>query len=63
MRAKMNRPTWYSVLVLSLRTTAVCGITHIVEYKDREGRHTLPLFGIERFVERLPRLGEFVQIG
>ena len=52
-----------SVLVLSLRTTSFHDITHIVEYKDREGRHALPLFRIERFVEWLPRLGEFIQIG
>ena len=52
-----------SVLVLRLRTTPVYDITHIVEYKDRECRHALPLFGTKRFVEWLPRLGEFIQIG
>ena len=34
-----------------------------MEYKDREGGHALPLFGTKSFVERLPRLGEFIQIG
>ena len=52
-----------SVLVLRLRTTPFYSITHIVEYKDRDGPHALPLFGAKRFVEWLPRLGEFIQIG
>ena len=52
-----------SVLVLGLRTTPVYDITHIVEYKDRKSPHALPLFGTKRFVEWLPRLGEFIQIG
>jgi hypothetical protein len=52
-----------SVLVLGQRTAPVYGITHIVEYQNRDGRHALPLFGIKRFVEWLPRLGEFIQIG
>src|SRR6478752_3111178 len=51
------------VLVLRLRTAPFYGITHIVDYKDREGGHALPLFGTKRFVEWLPRLGEFIQIG
>ena len=52
-----------SVLVLRLRTTPFYGITHIVEYQDREGRHALPLLGAKRFIEWLPRLGELIQIG
>ena len=52
-----------SVLVLGLRTAPFYGITHIVEYQDRDGRHALPLFGTKRLVEWLPRLGEFIQIG
>ncbi len=51
------------VLIVRLRTAPFYGITHIVEYQDRNGRHALPLFGIKRFVEWLPRLGEFIQIG
>ena len=51
------------VVVLRPRTTPFYGITHIVEYKDREGRHALPLFGTKSFVEWLPRLCEFIQIG
>jgi hypothetical protein len=35
----------------------------IVEYKDREGCQALPLLGTKSFVEWLPRLGEFIQIG
>ena len=38
------------VLILRLRTTSFYGITHIVEYKDREGRHALPLIGTKSFV-------------
>src|SRR5207237_1935897 len=49
-----------SVLVLGLRSLPFYGITHIVEYKDRDGRHALPLFGTKRFVKWLPRLGEFL---
>jgi hypothetical protein len=52
-----------SVLVLRLRTTPFYGFTHIVEYKEREGRHVPPLFGTERLIEWLPRLGELIQIG
>jgi hypothetical protein len=52
-----------SVLILRLRTTPLYDITHIMEYKDREGSHSLPLFGAKRFVKWLPRLGEFIQIG
>ena len=51
------------VLVLGLRSAPFYGITHIVEYKDRDGRHALPLFGTKRFVQWLPRLGELIQIG
>ena len=61
--ARYQSNQFASVLVLRLRTTSFNDITHIVEYKDREGRHALPLFGIKRFVEWLPRLGEFIQIG
>ncbi len=52
-----------SVLVVRLCTPPLYDITHIVEYKDRDGSHALPLFGAKRFVEWLPRLGEFIQIG
>jgi len=52
-----------SVLVLGLRSAPFYGITHIVEYKDRDGRHAMPLFGTKRFVQWLPRLGESIQIG
>ena len=52
-----------SVIVLKLRTTPFYGFTHIVEYKDRDSRHTLPLFGTKRFIEWLPRLGELIHIG
>ena len=52
-----------SVILVELRTASVYGITHIVEYQDRDGRHALPLFGTKRFVEWLPGLGEFIQIG
>jgi hypothetical protein len=52
-----------SVLVLGLRSAPFYGITHIVEYKDCDGRHALPLFGTKRFVQWLPRLGESIQIG
>jgi len=60
-----NRIAFASVLVvLRLCCTApVCDITHIVEYKDREGRHAMPLFLAKRIVEWLPRLGELIQIG
>jgi len=51
------------VAVLELRTASFCGIAHIVDYKDREGRHTLPLLLAQRLIERLPSLGELVQIG
>ena len=39
------------------------GLTHLVEYKDCERRHALPLFFAKRIVEWLPRLGELIQIG
>ena len=52
-----------SVLVLKLRTAPVYGFTHIVEYKDRDGGHALPLFGTECIIEWLPRLGELIHIG
>jgi hypothetical protein len=51
------------VLVLKLRTPPLYDITHVVEYQGRECPHALPLFGTKRFVEWLPRLGEFIQIG
>ena len=51
------------IVLVSLRTTPFYGITHFVEYKGREGRHPLPLFGTKRLVEWPPRLGEFIQIG
>lgn len=51
-------------VVIRLRGPApFYSITHIAEYKDCDGRHALPLFGIQRFVEWLPRLDEFIQIG
>ena len=59
-------PKYGAVLVLvvrSLHPTVLRGVAHVPEDKYREGRHALPLFGIERFVERLPRLGEFIEIG
>jgi hypothetical protein len=52
-----------SVLVLRLRTTPFYDITHIVEYKDSDGRHALPLFGTKRLIEWLPRIGELIHIG
>jgi hypothetical protein len=52
-----------SVLVLRLRTTPFYDITHIVEYKDSDGRHALPLFGTKRLIEWLPRVGELIHIG
>ena len=39
-----------SVLFLGLRTAPFYGITHIVEYQDRDGRDALPLVGTKRFV-------------
>ena len=62
---KTQQPNYSaSVFVLGrLRTPPVRGITHIAEYKDGEGSHALPLFGTERLVERLPRLGELIQLG
>ena len=51
------------LVVLRLFTATIYGITHLVEYKDPEGRHALPLFLAHRIVEWLPRLGEFIQIG
>src|SRR5262245_8094937 len=53
----------YSVVVLKPCTTPFYGVAHVMEYKDREGRHALPLFWTKSFVQWLPRLGEFVQIG
>src|SRR5262249_46508038 len=52
-----------SVVVLKPCTTPFYGVAHVVEYKDCEGRHALPLFWTKSFVQWLPRLGEFVQIG
>jgi hypothetical protein len=60
--AQGSKSILLSILVLRLRTTPVYGITQIVEYKDRKGPHALPLFGTKRFVEWLPRLGEFIQV-
>jgi hypothetical protein len=52
------------LVVFRLYSTApVSDITHIAEYKDREGRHALPLFLAKRIVEWLPRIGESIQIG
>jgi hypothetical protein len=63
-RLKSTNSNYFaSVLVLRLRTTPLYDITHVVEYKGRECPHALPLFGTKRFVEWLPRLGEFIQIG
>ena len=50
------------LVILRLFTATIYGITHLVEYKDPEGRHALPLFLAHRIVERLPRLGEPIQI-
>jgi hypothetical protein len=53
-----------SVFVLSsLRSAPFHDITHVVEHKDCERSHALPLFGTERLVQRLPSLGELIQIG
>ena len=52
-----------SVVVLELRTTPVYGFAHVVKYKDRDGRHALPLFGTKCLIEWLPRLGELIHIG
>ena len=40
----------HRVVNIRLQTTSFYGISHIVEYKDREGRHALPLFGTKSFV-------------
>ena len=50
------------LVILRLFTATIYGITHLVEYKDPEGRHALPLFLAHRIVEWLPRLGEPIQI-
>ena len=50
------------LVILRLFTATIYDITHLVEYKDPEGRHALPLFLAHRIVERLPRLGEPIQI-
>ncbi len=50
-------------VVFKLCTALFYGITHVMEHKDRESRHVLSLFLIERLVEWLPRLGELIQIG
>ena len=42
--------------------TPYYGLTLIEEYKDRDGRQALP-FAPKRFIEWLPRLGEFIEIG
>src|SRR6516165_10215784 len=58
-------PKYGAVLVLvvrSLYTTVFHGVAHIAKHKDREGRHTLPLFGTKSLVEGLPRLSELIQI-
>ena len=52
-----------SVVVIELRTTPVDSFAHVVKYKDREGRHALPLFGTKCFIEWLPGLGELIHIG
>ena len=52
-----------SVVVVELRTTPVYGFAHVVKYKDRDGRHALPLFGTKCFIEWLPRIGELIHIG
>jgi hypothetical protein len=61
-RSRRGRP-YFSVVVLRLRTTPVYGFAHVVEYKDRDSRHALPLFGTKCFIEWLPRLGELIHIG
>ena len=52
-----------SIVFIGLRVAPLYGITHVVEHKDCEGGHALPLFGTKRFVEGLPSLGELIQIG
>ena len=52
-----NSNYFASVLVVGLRTAPFYGITHLVQYKNGNGRHALSLFGTERFVEWLPGLG------
>jgi hypothetical protein len=42
--AAQSRSYFASVLVVSLRTTPFYDVTHIVQDKDREGCHALPLF-------------------
>ena len=51
------------LVVIRLCTAPLYDITHLAEYKDREGRHALPLFLANRIVEWLPSLGELIQIG
>ena len=59
-----NRYLASVLIICSLdRPKPIRRITHIAEYKDCEGRHLLPLFGTKRFVQWLPRLGEFIQVG
>ena len=56
-RAEYESNYFASVLVVGLRTAPFYGITHLVQYKNGNGRHALSLFGTERFVEWLPGLG------
>ncbi len=51
------------VVLVSLCAVLFCGIAHVMQDKDREGRHPLLLFGAESLIERLPGVGELLQVG
>src|SRR5215831_11555991 len=51
------------VVVLSLRPTLFDGLAHIMQDKEREGRHALLLFRTESRIEWLPGCCEPLQVG
>lgn len=51
------------LVVVRQRMTLVYGITYVPKNKDGKGRHALFLFLAKGLIQRLPRIGEILQIG
>jgi hypothetical protein len=66
VRRRSRLSNYHQPLVVVLRrlhTTLFEPIAHFMKRKNRECGHALSLFGGESLIERLPRFGEFPQVG
>src|SRR3974390_1818424 len=51
-----------AVVVLRLQTTLFHSISHFTKYSDRKGADPPLLLRVERLIERLPRIGELLEV-